>query len=59
MGAQAERDAVRAREDGKDRLGSYYEGWSDGLLTFAEYVRDAVKPSCFPPGSCSCHPLLR
>ena len=59
MTGQAERDAITAREAGNVRQGTYYEGWSDGLLTFAEHLRDGVKASCFPVGSCSCHPLLR
>ena len=59
MTAQAERDAIRAREDGNNRQGTYFEGWSDGLLTFAEHLRDGVQATCYPIGSCSCHPTLR
>ena len=59
MTAQAERDAIRAREDGNDRYATYKEGWADGLFTFTEHIASGVKASCFPVGSCTCHPLLR
>lgn len=59
MVRQAEHDAILARELGSDRKGLYMEGWADGLLTLREYLLGGVKASCFPLGSCSCHPALR
>jgi hypothetical protein len=59
MVRQAETEALRAREDGNTRGAFYAEGWQDALLTFREYLAGGVRASCFPIGSCPCHPTLR
>jgi hypothetical protein len=34
----------------------YWDGWAEGLRTLAQHIRTGVKVTCFPVGSCQCHP---
>jgi hypothetical protein len=54
MEAQARRDAD---EESPDRDDSYWDGWADGLATLRQHIATGVKVTCFPVGSCSCHPF--
>lgn len=35
---------------------AYWEGWAESLRTLAQHIRTGVKVTCFPAGSCACHP---
>jgi len=48
-------DADAAAAAGEDER--YHEGWADALWTLGQHIRGGVKVTCFPPGSCQCHPF--
>ena len=51
----AERATETARDEPVNE--SFWEGWAGGLKTLAKHIQTGVKATCFPVGSCPCHPL--
>jgi hypothetical protein len=51
MAALADKDA------GVDEDAGYWDGWADGLRQLLSHQRSGVKATCFPIGSCACHPF--
>ncbi len=55
MEARALADADLGAWD--DESSKYWEGWAAGLATLRQHIRTGVKATCFPVGSCDCHPF--
>lgn len=53
--ANEDEDVAEAAGDEKER--AFWEGWASGLETLRQHIRTDVKTSCFPVGSCDCHPF--
>lgn len=51
MAALARDEADTETDDG------YWDGWAAGLEQLAKHITAGVKPTCFPIGNCTCHPL--
>jgi hypothetical protein len=50
-------NAERMQEDPDDNSPAFWEGWEGGLLTLKQHIETGVKTTCFPIGSCACHPV--
>jgi hypothetical protein len=49
--------AVQMQVDPDENSSGYWDGWEDGLLTLREHIETGVRVTCFPIGSCECHPV--
>lgn len=58
MASSAARDGQEAEDRGDHLEAAFWEGWEGGLETLLTHIRTGVKLSCFPVGSCSCHPFV-
>jgi len=50
-------EAERMQEDPDENSPAFWEGWEGGLLTLKQHIMTGVKATCFPTGSCTCHPV--
>ena len=57
MAVIAGQDSSRLEKDEDYEASAYWEGWADGLLLLKNHIDQGVKVTCFPIGSCQCHPL--
>jgi hypothetical protein len=65
MQTEAEDDAEQFYAEGGEEVNvttgnlesRYWDGWAEGLDTLLNHIKSHVKVSCFPIGSCTCHPL--
>lgn len=57
MAMLAGQDSDRLEKDEDYEASAYWEGWADGLLLLKKHIESGIKVSCFPLGSCQCHPL--
>jgi hypothetical protein len=54
----ADHDSVRYADDNDTVMAAYWQGWEDGLVSFLARAAAGVKVSCYPAGTCDCHPEL-
>ena len=57
MAAQADRDSDEADKEPDAIMGHFWCGWAEGLRTLRQHIETGVKATCFPMGSCTCHPV--
>jgi hypothetical protein len=56
--AMAEKMADLAAKDASlEEVEGFWCGWEGALRTLLQHQRTGVKVTCFPMGSCSCHPV--
>jgi len=56
--AMAEKMAELAEKDAyAEDVEGFWSGWAAGLRTLAQHICTDVKTTCFPIGSCQCHPF--
>ena len=58
MGKIAREDEDRANAEDDEYNEAYWEGFADALWTLGQHIRGDVKTTCFPVGSCECHPFV-
>jgi hypothetical protein len=44
-------------EDNEHGWEHYWEGYGDALWTLKRHIETDVKVTCFPIGTCACHPF--
>lgn len=57
MVRDANKDCDHAEASGDVKETAFWEGWAGGLETLRQHMKTDVKVSCFPVGSCTCHPF--
>lgn len=55
---QAQQDAEAAEVIFDDDTEDYWTAYARGLLTLKIHIATGVKASCYPLGSCTCHPVM-
>lgn len=53
---KADAEVQEMREESPEEI-ARWDGWWGALDTLRQHIQTGVKASCFPIGTCSCHPV--